>query len=255
MTTSPGKSAGKRQKQPACTDAGCSILAFGAHPDDIELTVGGILAISSRKGYRTVAVDMTRGEMGTRGTPRERLQECLKAARILGLTDRDNLELPDGALELKREYRLAAAAAIRKHRPEIILAPWVEDTHPDHAAAGQIARAAFFDARLAKSDLAGDPWFARLLLFFPCRQYVEPTFVVDISRTRAVKEKAFRAHTSQMGGRGKREFRPPGIPDPFKMIDARDRHYGSLIGAEFGEGLIATVPLRLDSLSVLCCEP
>lgn len=183
------------------------------------------------------------------------MQECRRAAKILGLEDRENLGLPDGGLELKLEYRHAAAAAIRKHRPEVILAPWVEDTHPDHAAAGQIVRAAFFDARLAKSDIAGDPWFARLLLFFPCRQYVEPTFIVDISGSRKIKERAFRAHKSQMGGRGKKEFRPQGIPDPFKMIDARDRHYGSLIGAEYGEGLVSTVPLRIDSISALCCAP
>lgn len=254
MTTLPGAEK-KRSAQGSCTDAGCSILAFGAHPDDIELTVGGILAKSSRQGYRTVAVDLTQGEMGTRGTPRERLQECRRAAKILGLEARENLGLPDGGLEPTLEYRRAAAAAIRRHRPEVILAPWVEDTHPDHAAAGQIVRAAFFDARLAKSGVEGDPWFARVLLFFPCRQYVEPTCIVDTTDSRKVKERAFRAHKSQMGGRGKKEFRPKGIPDPFKMIDARDRHYGSLIGAEYGEGLISTVPLRIDSISALCCVP
>ena len=255
MTASPkaAKKAGARQG--SCTDAGCSILAFGAHPDDIELTVGGILAKSSRRGYRTAAVDLTQGEMGTRGTPAERLQECRRAAKILGLSARENLGLPDGGLELRLDYRRAAAAAIRRLRPEIILAPWVEDTHPDHAAAGQIVRAAYFDARLAKSGIGGDPWFARLLLFFPCRQYVEPTFVVDISDVRSVKEKAFRAHKSQMGGQGKKEFRPKGIPDPFKMIDAPDRHYGSLIGAEYGEGLISTIPIRIDSVAALCCKP
>jgi bacillithiol biosynthesis deacetylase BshB1 len=254
MTASP-RTGKKGNPKGSCTDAGCSILAFGAHPDDIELTVGGILAASARKGYRTAAVDLTRGEMGTRGTPRERLRECRQAAKILGLGARENLGLPDGGLELTLEYRHAAAAAIRKHKPEVILAPWVEDTHPDHAAAGQIVRAAFFDARLAKSAIEGEPWFARLLLFFPCRQYVDPTFIVDISDCRKIKERAYRAHKSQMGGRGKKEFRPQGIPDPFKMIDARDRHYGSLIGAEYGEGLVSTVPLRIDSVAALCCDP
>lgn len=248
-----------RKKEPekslSCQDAGCSILAFGAHPDDIELTVGGTLSKAAKAGYRTVAVDLTRGESGTRGTAQRRLKECARAAEILGLKERENLGLPDGALETRLEYRRAAAAAIRRHRPEIILAPWVEDTHPDHAAAGSIVRAAFFDARLAKLDLEGDPWFAGLLLYFACRQYVEPTVIVDVSGEHGVKKKAYRAHRSQMGGRGKKEFRPPGVVDPFKLIEVRDRHYGSLIGAEFGEGLIATEPLPLRSLSLLCCEP
>lgn len=243
------------RKNSSCADAGCSILAFGAHPDDIELTVGGILSKASRAGYRTVAVDFTQGESGTRGTATKRLEESRRAAGILGLADRENLGLPDGALEERLEGRRAAAAAIRRHRPEIVLAPWLEDTHPDHAAAGRIVKAAFFDARLAKTGLEGEPWFARLALFYPCRHYVDPTVVVDVSVVHDVKKKAYRAHRSQMGGRGKKEFRPPGVTDPFKLIEVRDRHYGSLIGADFGEGLISLVPLPLDSLSRICCEP
>jgi bacillithiol biosynthesis deacetylase BshB1 len=239
----------------SCPDLGCTILAFGAHPDDIELTVGGTLCKASKAGYRAVAVDLTRGETGTRGTPDRRLKEAEKAAAILGLAARENLGLPDGGLECRLEERRTVAGAIRRHRPEIVLAPWVEDTHPDHAAAGQIVRAAFFDARLAKLDLQGEPWFARLLLFFPCRQYRAPTVVIDVTEERKVKEKAFRAHRSQMGGKGKKEFRPPGVMDPFKLTEARDRHYGSLVGAQFGEGLIATDPLPLTSLALLCCEP
>ncbi len=243
-----------KAKKP-CLDAGCAVMAFGAHPDDIELTVGGTLFKSARAGHRTVAVDLTRGESGTRGTAARRLSESGKAAAVLGLAARENLGLPDGSLEPRLEYRRAAAELIRTHRPEIILAPWIDDTHPDHAAAGQIVKAAFFDARLSKTGLKGTPWFARLLLFYPCRQYVDPSVVVDVSAVHAEKRRAYRSHLSQMGGKGKREFRPPGVVDPFKLIETRDRHYGSLIGAEYGEGLISLTPLPLDSLARICCEP
>jgi bacillithiol biosynthesis deacetylase BshB1 len=243
------------KKTPSFTGYGCTLLAFGAHPDDVELSVGGTLCKTARAGHRTVAAELTGGESGTRGTAATRLKESLKAAKILGLAERENLGLPDAALEVTIEARRAVAAAIRKHRPEIVLAPYVEDLHPDHAAAGQIVRAAFFDARLAKLDVAGDPWFARLLLFYPCRQYFEPTVVVDVTGEYAVKKRAFRAHRSQMGGKGKKNFRPPGVTDPFIMIEARDRHNGSLVGVEYGEGLISPTPLPLSSLSRLCCDP
>jgi bacillithiol biosynthesis deacetylase BshB1 len=239
------------KKSESARRSGSFILAFGAHPDDIELSVGGTLAKASRAGRRTVAVDFTRGESGTRGTPAVRMEESERAAGVLGLSVRENLGLPDAGLELSAEHRRAAAASIRRHRPEIILAPWVEDLHPDHAAAGRIAQAAMFDARLAK--LAGDdgPWFTRLILFYPCRHYVHPTVVVDVSREYPIKKKAWQAHRSQTGGRGKKEFRPSRFVDPFVQVEVRSRHYGSLIGAEHGEGLISLSPLPLECLSRL----
>lgn len=243
------------KKSPSFPGYGCTLLAFGAHPDDIELSVGGILCKTARAGHRTVAAELTGGESGTRGSAGKRMAEAKKAAKILGLAERENLGFPDAALELNIETRRAVASAIRRHRPEIVLAPYVEDLHPDHAAAGQIVRAGFFDARLAKLDIKGDPWFARLLLFYPCRQYFEPTVVIDVTEVYKVKKRAFCAHRSQMGGQGKRNFRPPGVVDPFIMIEARDRHNGSLIGAEYGEGLISPFPLPLSSLSRLCCDP
>lgn len=229
----------------------CTVLAFGAHPDDIELTVGGTLCKIARAGYRAVAVDLTRGETGTRGTAAQRLKESDRAAEILGLAARENLGLPDAGLELSLEYRRVAAAAVRRHRPEIILAPWVEDLHPDHAAAGRIVQAAMFDARLAKLAGPEGPWFARMILFYPCRQYYEPTFVIDVTAEYPLKRKAFQAHRSQMGGRGKKEFRPREVTDPFTMVETRDRHNGSLIGVEYGEGLMASTPVPLECLSIL----
>lgn len=237
----------KKPTQPDC----CTVLAFGAHPDDIELTVGGTLSKIARAGHRAVAVDLTQGESGTRGTASLRLRESEKAARVLGLAGRDNLGMPDAGLELTLENRRAVAAAICAWRPEIILAPWVEDLHPDHATAGQIVRAAMFDARLKKLAGPEGPWFTRMLLHYPCRQYYAPTFVVDVTSEYPRKRKAFQAHRSQMGGKGKKEFRPAQVPDPFVMVETRDRHNGSLIGVEYGEGLLSATAVPLECLSIL----
>lgn len=238
----------KRKPSPG---SGCFILAFGAHPDDIELSVGGMLAKATDAGRRCAAVDLTRGEAGTRGTPAERLKEAKRASTVLGLSSRENLGLPDAGLELSVDHRRTVADVIRRHRPEIILAPWIEDLHPDHAAAGRIVQAAMFDARLAKLAAGGAPWFTRLILFYPCRHYVQPTMVVDISREYPVKKRAWKAHRSQMDGPGKKKIRPPGAVDPFALVEVRDRHYGTLIGAEYGEGLISLTPLPLGCLSRL----
>ena len=239
------------KKRKPLAESGCFILAFGAHPDDIELSVGGMLAKATHAGRRCAAVDLTRGEAGTRGTPAERLKESQRAANLLRLESRENLGLPDAGLELSVDHRRTVAGVIRRHRPEIILAPWIEDLHPDHAAAGRIVQAAMFDARLAKLAADGAPWFTRLILFYPCRHYVQPTMVVDISREYPVKRKAWKAHRSQMDGPGKKKIRPTGAVDPFALVEVRDRHYGTLIGAEYGEGLISPTPLPLGCLSRL----
>jgi bacillithiol biosynthesis deacetylase BshB1 len=239
------------KKKNTSPESGCFILAFGAHPDDIELSVGGTLAKAARAGRKCAAVDLTAGEAGTRGTPAERLKESKRAANLLRLAGRENLGLPDAALEFSVASRRIVADVIRRHRPEIILAPWIEDLHPDHAVAGRIVQAAMFDARLAKLAADGTSWFTRLILFYPCRHYVQPTTVVDISGEHKVKKRAWEAHRSQRGGSGKKEFRPRGVVDPFVLVEVRDRHYGTLIGAEYGEGLISPTPLHLECLSRL----
>ena len=238
-------------KNASSDQQGCLVLAFGAHPDDIDLSVGGMLCKVSRKGHRAVAVDMTAGEAGTRGTAETRRKEAKKAAAILGLAARENLGLPDAGLEFCLENRRAAAALIRRYRPGIVLAPWIEDSHPDHAAAGQIVKAALFDARLKKVAIEGEPWFVTTILFYPCRHYHQPTVVIDISGEHDIKKKAFEAHRSQMDGKGKKKIRPKGVADPFAVSEVRDRHYGSLIGTAYGEGLISPQPLALFSLDLL----
>jgi len=220
--------------------AGCDVLAFGPHPDDVELVIGGTMAACAKAGLRVVAVEMTRGESGTRGDAVTREREACRAAKILGLAARENLGLPDAHLEFTLEYRHAVADAIRRHRPDIVLAPWYEDAHPDHAIAGRLVQAAFFEARLKKLAGPEGPWFARLLYYYPCRNYRHPDLVVDVTDVWPLKKKAMYAHRSQVGSRS---VRAAGSSDVFANVEFRDRHFGALIGRPFGEGLVASAPL------------
>src|SRR5687768_4702231 len=124
------------------------VLAFGAHPDDVELFCGGAMIRLAQLGHRTAVIDLTRGERASHGSPAERARECEAASAVLGLSWRDNLELPDTGLDPAAPGQLArVVAAVRTRRPELVLAPWIEDRHPDHGAAGMlIARALFYSA-------------------------------------------------------------------------------------------------------------
>jgi N-acetylglucosamine malate deacetylase 1 len=227
---------------------GCDVLAIGPHPDDVELVIGGTCAALAKAGRRVVAVELTRGESGTLGDARIRERESRRAGRILGLAARENLGLPDAALEFTLPYRRAVAAAVRRWRPEVILAPLPEDAHPDHVVAGKLAESAFFEARLRKIADGEEPWFTRLLFFYPCRTYRHPTLVVDVSDVYAVKLRAMNAHRSQAPSRS---FRAAGYNDVFSSVQVRDRFFGGLIGRPYGEGLVATGPLPVTATDQL----
>ncbi len=223
-----------------------SVVAFGAHPDDVELSCGGTLALLAAAGERTVIVDLTRGEMGSRGTPETRNQEAARAAEILGAAGRENLDLGDARLEVTLAARHRVAEVIRRHRPDLVLAPWGEDPHPDHAAAGRLVREAAFDARLAKLDLGHPPWAPGLILFYPGHRPVPPTVVVDISDFFPRKMEAVRAYRSQFPEEGRRsEVRPVGFDDYLWHIESRARHHGSLIEVRYAEGFVIPDPLPL----------
>lgn len=243
----------RRDVGPQTAVPSCDVLAIAPHPDDVELTVGGTVAALARAGRRVVAVELTRGESGTLGDGGTREREARRAGRILGLVARENLGLPDAALEFTLPYRRAVAAAVRRHRPGIILAPWYEDAHPDHVAAGRLAESAFYEARLRKIAGGEEPWHTRLLFFYPCRNYRHPTLVVDVTAVYPVKRRAMAAHRSQVPSRS---FRAAGYNEVFPIIEVRDRFYGALIGRPFGEGLVAAGPLPVtDPAQLLFADP
>ena len=240
------------------TDYGVDALAFGAHPDDVELFCGGTLIRLAELGYATGVVDLTRGEKASNGSPEERAREAAAAAAELGLAFRDNLELPDTGLAPVEAQLVAVVAVLRRRRPEIVLAPWVEDRHPDHAAAAAlVARAVFFAGVRRYAPEAGDRFVPRSLLYYAMRHRMTPTFIVDTSAAAARKARAIACYASQL-------TRRPGddtptlisAPGAAAAIEARDRYYGSMIGASHGEPLRSpSTPGLVDPLRHLRDNP
>lgn len=218
------------------------VLAIAAHPDDAELAVGGTLVTLARQGYRTAIVDLTRGEMGTRGTPETRLDESATAARILGLTARENLGLPDGALASTPEARVVVASAIRRYRPHVLLVNAPECRHPDHPAGARLALDANFHAGLAALDTGEAPHRAAHVLHYMQSFTFTPTLVVDVSDAWEQRMEAFFAFGSQFLPSDATDVDGPQTfisnPDFVGWVEARARSFGYPIGVTFGEPLL-----------------
>ncbi len=224
------------------------VLAIGAHPDDLEIGVGGLLHQLARRGLRVAMLDLTRGEMGTRGTPELRADEADAAARLLGVSIRENAGLPDGAIANTREQQRAVIPFIRRHRPRLMLAPMSPDRHPDHAAAHGLVYNANYFSGLARIDTGQEPYRCPALWYYhPYSESAMPTFVVDISEDYEAKTAALRAHASQF-------FNPDFDGPPtyisseafWESIHTRAAYWGSRIGARYGEALYADAPVRMD---------
>jgi bacillithiol biosynthesis deacetylase BshB1 len=225
------------------------VLAIGAHPDDVELGMGGFLLRMKSLGYTTGIVDLTRGEMGSRGTPEIRAQEAQAAGSLLGVRVRKNLDLGDGHLELNLANRHALAYAIRELKPTFVVGPYFNDKHPDHAAAGAIMKYASYDARMAKLDLGLPPHSCRMLLYYPCHIYVTPSLVVDITPHFEQKMAAVSAYKSQFGDSNDNyssDYVHIGITDYILHIKSRCGHFGSLVGVSYGEGFFSQDPLLIN---------
>jgi len=242
-------------------------LFFGAHPDDVELTSGGLAALLASHGHAVGIVDLTRGEKGTRGAAEERADEAAAAARELGVAWRGSLGLPDLGLERRdRTQQAAVVTALRLHRPRLVVAPDPDDPHPDHVeAAHLVARACYlaglarFDADLGAPDSrGGTPPAGSLerhrperLLHALYRTAARPHVVVDVTPVWERRMRALRAHASQLeAARGPATYlTAPGFLDE---VEARGRTLGALIGARYGEGyrLRGPVPI-LDARALL----
>ena len=218
------------------------VLIFGAHPDDVEWGVGGLALLLRDKGVRFAIVDLTRGEMGSRGTVEERAIEAAKAAEFLGITGRETLRLPDCGLVDSPENRRLIASAVRRHRPKLVLAPFWEDRHPDHAAAGLMVRNAQLFCVLKKLDDPNPPHKPAAFLFYPIHKFREPSFVIDTSEVFPRKLELLRIYQSQFAA---------SVGDYLFGLESRDRYFGSQVGIRFGEALVSDRPLRLGGLDNL----
>jgi bacillithiol biosynthesis deacetylase BshB1 len=221
------------------------ILAFGAHPDDVELAAGGALLKAGRTGSATGVITLTRGEMGTRGSLETRAAEFDAASRLMGLAHHEMLSLPDGRLAADEESRLTVVREIREHRPTILLLPYWEDRHPDHGAASRIVQEAAFLAGLPKLDTGQEPFRPAELVYYMSSWEFEPSFVVDISAQIEEKKRAIQAYGTQvynpsLAAREEQTF--ISSEHFWELLLARMAHYGRLIGASFAE------PFRIRGL-------
>lgn len=225
------------------------ILAFGAHPDDVELMAGGTLLKMAQRGYRTGIVDMTRGERGTRGTPQIRAREARAAARILRLTKRENLSLPDAELFVNQNARLKVIEVLRRFRPTVVLTHYWEDPHPDHRATGALITDAAFLAGLSRIETGQERFRPRRVLYFmlPQQNLERPSLVVDVSGQFAAKMRACRAYRSQLHNPRSKDL-PTRLstPDFLERIEVDLRQFGNLINARYGEAFYSKEPLRVD---------
>ncbi|WP_010135397.1 bacillithiol biosynthesis deacetylase BshB1 [Ochrovirga pacifica] len=218
------------------------ILAIGAHPDDVELGCGGTLAKEIAEGKMVGILDLTQGELGTRGTPKIRAMEAEAAAGILGVMLRENLGLPDGFLENSKEYQLKIVEVIRKYQPDIVLCNAIDDRHPDHAKASKLASDACFLAglRAIKTDVGyGDQeaWRPKNVYHYIQWKDIKPDFVVDISDYMDVKENAIKAFKSQFYDPNSQEPESPiTSKNFFESVSYRAKDLGRLVGVSYAEG-------------------
>ncbi len=236
------------------------ILALGAHPDDVEMSCAGTLLAARAAGKTIGIVDFTRGELGTRGTPETRAAEAAAASKILGLSARENLGLPDGFFRNDREHQLPLIAALRRYRPDVVLCNAIDDRHPDHGRGALLATEACFLSGLRMIETLDEngqpqaPWRPRNVYHYIQDRQLPPAFVVDITPHWAGKWAAIQAYGSQF-------FNPnadPTAPATYlsgqsfsHFMEARAREFGHIIGVEFGEGFTAHRPVGVREVGEL----
>ncbi len=230
-----------------------SVLAVAAHRDDVELTCGGTLLRAAAAGHPTGILDLTEGEMGTRGSAELRAQEAARAADVLGVSVRENLGLPDAGIVNTPETRRLVAVVIRRLRPRIVIAPALMGRHPDHRETAALVRDACFVAGLKKID--PDTPAHRPLKVIHCVTYREdfskPTFVVDVSDVFEKKLDAIRCYGSQFEGVTQAgEVYPNGEP-LFDVVRHHAAHYGSMIRTRYGEPYFTYETMRVDDIGTL----
>lgn len=227
------------------------ILAIAPHPDDVELGCGGTLAKAVAEGKKVGIVDLTRGELGTRGTPEIRMQEAENAAKILGVHTRENLGMRDGFFQNNEKNQLKIIKVIRKYQPEMLICGAPEDRHPDHGKATQLIRDAAFLSGLKSIDTQQDAWRPKRLFMFIQWKPLSPDFVVNISGYLNQKIASCMAYESQFFDPNSKEPSTAISSENFKeSITYRAKDFGRLIWKDAAEGFISDALLGVESLEV-----
>ena len=226
------------------------LLAIAAHRDDVELTCAGTLLRAVDLGQTTGILDLTQGETGTRGSAELRAEEAMKAAKLMGVSERRNAGLPDAHLANTDEMRRVVVEQIRHFRPRVVILPFPVGRHPDHRLASELARDACFLAGLAKYDAPGIPHRPHKILYALAYREdpVKPTFVVDISAQMERKMAAIRCYASQFdGAKNAGEIFPTG-QDLYSLVEVQNAHYGSLIRTRYGEPFFTHETMKVDDV-------
>lgn len=226
------------------------LLAFGPHPDDIEIGLGGTIARHVAAGHDVVLCDLTRGELSTNGTVEQRQAEADCAAAVLGVRARENLGWADGGIAATAEAIESAVMLIRRYRPRTIAIPYWDDRHPDHVAASQVLRAAAFRSGLRRCVTAeAGPWRADWLCYYFINDSAPPSFVIDVSAHYERKREALSCYRSQFSFSAADTVQTRLNADSFRqLIESRDAHFGALAGVAFAEGVVVREPVQRSGL-------
>lgn len=237
------------------------ILALGSHPDDVELGCSGTLIAEINRGKKAGVIDLTQGELGTRGTIETRYQEAADAAKIIGLSVRENLKMRDGFFRNDEEHQLQVVKIIRKYRPEIVIGNILEDRHPDHGRAGWLTYDACFLSGLRKIKTVGDDgqeqerWRPKMLLHYLQDRFHEPDLIVDISDVWEQRMQSVKAYRTQfMADASSDPQTYISSPEFMEALSARARLLGKRIGVKYAEGFLSKKSIGIRSLDALVLE-
>ncbi|UCG36806.1 MAG: bacillithiol biosynthesis deacetylase BshB1 [Candidatus Bathyarchaeota archaeon] len=217
------------------------MLAVSPHPDDVELCCGGLISRMSGKGYSVGIVDLTKGELGTEGTAEARVREAGEAAKILGVQVRENMGFGDCRLDPGFDEAKTLAGVIRQHRPSILICPYGDEQHPDHAASRKLADKAVFLSKLIKVSTGQKAHKVRMVVYYMLHEQFSPSFLVDVTECYGKKLDAIKAYKSQRG-------LMLGMNGLLRSVELRDQFWGSTIGVKHGEPFFSKTPLRIDDL-------
>ena len=227
------------------------VVAFGIHPDDVELGCGGTVVLAARLGHDVTVVDLSRGTSSSNGTPEERASEAAEAARIMGVKGRVNLDLPDTRIQSESDEQTeVVVACLRNERPDLVLVPSGDDPHPDHAAGGRLMDRALYFSGVHGYGRSQAAWRVPHVLVYPGRNDCEPHVVVDVTAVHELKMKAILAHKSQFISGEHRKATMLNSPDFIALIEARSKAHGRRIGALFGEPFRMSRPIALSDFGV-----
>jgi bacillithiol biosynthesis deacetylase BshB1 len=225
------------------------VLAFSAHPDDIELAAAGTIIKLGKKGYAVGVADMTRGEFGTRGTKEIRQKEAEEAAALMQVKVRECLDIPDGSVTVTRENHLKVIKLLRKYKPRIVINHYWKARHADHIATSQIVTEACYLSGLAKIETEQERWRPKRILYHQLHYDVVPSFLVDVSDVIEQKWKVVRAHKSQFHDPESKE--PETLlsaPTFLEMINTKMKYWGELIGGTHAETFLTTEPFAISDI-------